>query len=213
MTLPDALKGLIEKAERWTGGPPGKAKAELPPCCSWCSAPSWNDKPVVSHSDDCPLPLVRELLDALLSSPGTRTEAPQTETDGVDWRDWRDGKPPNEQIVEVEDEDGRTIRVMAIWGRDGTLPHWESEDRNTHWNVSAFTRWRQTQEREPVTAGDLLCLAYVGSATCPTPACPREADVVDIGARRLLVCQQCGAHQGYTGWALSKIQEHREREP
>lgn len=55
--------------------------------------------------------------------------------------EWETGKPPNEQIVEVEDE-GRIIRVRAMWGRDGMRPHWESEDRDTLWAPSAFTRWR-----------------------------------------------------------------------
>jgi hypothetical protein len=54
---------------------------------------------------------------------------------------WQSGKPPNEQLVEVED-DGRVIRVRAIWGRDGTRPHWESEDRDTLWEPFAFKRWR-----------------------------------------------------------------------
>jgi hypothetical protein len=54
---------------------------------------------------------------------------------------WQTGKPPHQQVVEVED-DGRIIRVRAQWGRDGYLPHWESEDRDTLWRPSAFTRWR-----------------------------------------------------------------------
>ena len=56
-------------------------------------------------------------------------------------KEWQTGKPPNEQVVEVEDGK-RIIRVRAIWGRDGTLPHWESEDRDTLWHPSAFSRWR-----------------------------------------------------------------------
>ena len=60
-----------------------------------------------------------------------------------------------------------------------------------------------------MSAGDLLRVEIVGSSTCPTPACG-QADVVDIGERRLLVCQNCGGHHGYSGWTLSKIQQHRE---
>lgn len=54
---------------------------------------------------------------------------------------WQTGKPPHGQVVEVEHE-GRIIRVRAQWGRDGYRPHWESEDRDTHWSPAAFPRWR-----------------------------------------------------------------------
>jgi hypothetical protein len=54
---------------------------------------------------------------------------------------WRTGKPPNEVVVEVMDG-AEVIRVRAIWGRDGMLPHWESEDRDTLYRVSAFDKWR-----------------------------------------------------------------------
>lgn len=57
--------------------------------------------------------------------------------------DWQNSKPPNEHVVEVEDEDGTILRVRAIWGRDGLLPHWESEDRDTLWHPSVFKRWRE----------------------------------------------------------------------
>jgi hypothetical protein len=55
--------------------------------------------------------------------------------------EWRYDKPPNETLVEAE-LNGGIIRVRAIWGRDGTLPHWESEDRSTVWSVQRFGRWR-----------------------------------------------------------------------
>lgn len=56
---------------------------------------------------------------------------------------WQAGKPPHRQLVKVKD--GRkVIRVRAIWGSDGTRPHWESEDRNTFWEPSAFSMWRPT---------------------------------------------------------------------
>lgn len=66
-------------------------------------------------------------------------------------------------------------------------------------------------------AGALLSLEYVGTCGCPTPACTwensRRADVVDIGARRFIICQNCGAHHGYTGWSLERIQEtYKEHE-
>jgi len=64
-------------------------------------------------------------------------------------KQWQAGKPPHKQIVEVEDEDGAIIRVRAIWGGDGYRPHWRSEDDNTHWDVSAFTRWRPTEDAQP----------------------------------------------------------------
>ena len=66
--------------------------------------------------------------------------------------DWQTSKPPNEQVVEVEDE-GRIIRVRAIWGRDGYVPHWESEDRDTLWSVPTFTRWRMPQGVDPAAGG------------------------------------------------------------
>lgn len=53
-------------------------------------------------------------------------------------REWQYGKPPNETLVEVDGP----LRVRAIWGRDGLLPHWESENRTTLWGPNAFTRWR-----------------------------------------------------------------------
>lgn len=56
-------------------------------------------------------------------------------------RAWQTDNPPNEQVVEVE-YGGKIIRVRAIWGRDGTLPHWEEENRNRLWHPSAFQRWR-----------------------------------------------------------------------
>ncbi len=56
--------------------------------------------------------------------------------------EWRNEKPPNETLVEVEYEGG-IIRARAIWGRDGMLPHWESEDRDTLWEPRAFSRWRE----------------------------------------------------------------------
>jgi hypothetical protein len=55
---------------------------------------------------------------------------------------WRSGKPPNEVVVEVKDRNGRALRARAIWGRDGVLPHWESEDRDTLWRPSEFRLWR-----------------------------------------------------------------------
>ena len=56
--------------------------------------------------------------------------------------EWKVSKPPNEELVEVEDGSA-IIRVRAIWGRDGLLPHWESEDKDTLWRPSAFQRWRE----------------------------------------------------------------------
>jgi hypothetical protein len=57
---------------------------------------------------------------------------------------WQKGKPPNEEVVEVLDRD-RIIRARAVWGRDGVLPHWESEDGNNHWSPSAFIQWRHAR--------------------------------------------------------------------
>lgn len=59
---------------------------------------------------------------------------------------WQTTKPPNEEIVEVQDG-GRIIRVMAFYGRDGYRPHWRSEDGNTFWEPAAFTKWRPVHGR------------------------------------------------------------------
>ena len=59
---------------------------------------------------------------------------------------WETSKPPDDTLVEVEYE-GAIIRVRAVWGRDGMLPHWESEDQDTLWRPSAFTRWRLAEAR------------------------------------------------------------------
>lgn len=57
--------------------------------------------------------------------------------------DWQTGKPPQGEVVEAED-DGQLVRVRAIYGdKDrGVLPHWESEDCDTLYAPSAFSRWR-----------------------------------------------------------------------
>jgi hypothetical protein len=67
---------------------------------------------------------------------------------------WRTGKPPNEVVVEVMDG-AEVIRVRAIWGRDGMLPHWESEDRDTLYRPSAFDKWRlPARERDFSQVGE-----------------------------------------------------------
>lgn len=59
---------------------------------------------------------------------------------------WQTGQPPNEVLVEVPDpETKRIILVKAFYGRDGYLPHWQSEDGNTVWPPGAFRRWRHTR--------------------------------------------------------------------
>lgn len=54
--------------------------------------------------------------------------------------DWQYGKPPNEQWVEAE-RDGTVVTARAIWGRDGTLPHWEMEG-GILISPQEFLRWR-----------------------------------------------------------------------
>lgn len=56
-------------------------------------------------------------------------------------KEWQYGKPPNEQVVEVE-YGRKIIKVKAIWGRDGTLPHWEAVDGVRLWSPNMFKRWR-----------------------------------------------------------------------
>lgn len=55
---------------------------------------------------------------------------------------WITRAPPNETLVEVENEDGEILQVMAWFGREGEFPHWRSEDGNTKWPAGAFVRWR-----------------------------------------------------------------------
>jgi hypothetical protein len=55
--------------------------------------------------------------------------------------EWQTGPPPNEKIVEVE-SDGEIIEVMAFYGRDGSQPHWRTENGDKAWSVETFKRWR-----------------------------------------------------------------------
>lgn len=83
-----------------------------------------------------------KLTDAELKEvTGTRTSTATRSSGQRQMSNWQHGKPPNEQLVEVEHE-REIIRVRAIWGRDGLLPHWESEDRGILWSPDAFHRWR-----------------------------------------------------------------------
>jgi hypothetical protein len=72
--------------------------------------------------------------------PVTTTGSPRTQPDGS----WQTGKPPHGVLVEVMDTDG-IHRVRAVWGSDGVLPHWESEDRDALWSPSAFGKWREVR--------------------------------------------------------------------
>lgn len=58
-------------------------------------------------------------------------------------RPWIYDKPPNETDVEVE-HNGRVIVVRAIWGREGTLPHWRGNDGSCY-GVRMFQRWRRCE--------------------------------------------------------------------
>lgn len=51
--------------------------------------------------------------------------------------DWQYGKPPNEQIVEVE-ENGKVIRVMAFHGRDGYRAHLRPNVTRAHHKAPAL---------------------------------------------------------------------------
>jgi hypothetical protein len=53
---------------------------------------------------------------------------------------WQTSSPPSGTLVEVE-LDGNIIKAKAIYGREGILPHWESED-GTCRPVEAFRKWR-----------------------------------------------------------------------
>jgi hypothetical protein len=53
---------------------------------------------------------------------------------------WQTGPPPSGTLVEVE-LDGNIIKAKAVYGREGILPHWESED-GTCRPVEAFRKWR-----------------------------------------------------------------------
>jgi carbon storage regulator len=68
---------------------------------------------------------------------------------------WRSDSPPNEVLVEVDDPDhaGGYIHVMAIYGGDGTRPHWRSEDGDQLWPVGTFLRWRPLQPESSQEGG------------------------------------------------------------
>jgi hypothetical protein len=55
---------------------------------------------------------------------------------------WNTGEPPNETLVEAENQDGEILRVMAWFGREGEFPHWRSEDGNTKYPCFYFKKWR-----------------------------------------------------------------------
>jgi len=68
---------------------------------------------------------------------------------------WSMAKPPNEQPVEVELPDGRIIEAMAIYGREGTLPHWQLVQFNELRSPGTFRRWRPIAPPPTPPAGDL----------------------------------------------------------
>ena len=55
--------------------------------------------------------------------------------------EWQNTIPPNEQIVEVE-LDGNILKVIAFFGRDGYLPHWQTPDGRQSWPANKFDKWR-----------------------------------------------------------------------
>ena len=57
--------------------------------------------------------------------------------------EWRYGRPPNEEIVEAQlFSNDSILRLKAIYGRDGTRPHWTSEDEKMCWSPQSVRRWR-----------------------------------------------------------------------
>lgn len=56
-------------------------------------------------------------------------------------REWTTATPPNETVVEVMLGD-EVIQVMAHHGRDGSRPHWRTEDGSQCWDATTFRRWR-----------------------------------------------------------------------
>lgn len=61
--------------------------------------------------------------------------------------EWRNDKPPNETWVEVMDGDD-VIEAMAVFGRDGYLPHWRLRNESqsfakTFCHPSRFNMWRE----------------------------------------------------------------------
>ena len=57
---------------------------------------------------------------------------------------WQYTKPPNEKWVEVE-YNAEIVKAKAIWGRDGTLPHWELAN-GILIEPHAFNRWRELND-------------------------------------------------------------------
>lgn len=65
-------------------------------------------------------------------------------------KQWQTGKPPDLKVVEVK-LGNKIIRARAIWGRDGILPHWETEDSRSSsagclFPPHAFAEWRELEE-------------------------------------------------------------------
>ncbi len=58
-----------------------------------------------------------------------------------DKEQWRNDKPPNEVWVAVKNGD-EVLEAMAIYGRDGCLPHWRQRNGPAH-HPSRFNRWRE----------------------------------------------------------------------
>lgn len=63
--------------------------------------------------------------------------------------EWQTGRPPNEELVEVEWAGG-IIEVMAFFGRDGYRPHWKTADGEQTWSVDSFSRWRTLRAKDDI---------------------------------------------------------------
>lgn len=101
------------------------------------------DKVRLGIEADKTIPVHRqEVFEAIQRQAATAVERTERE------QGWRFDTPPNEVLVEVDDPDhaGGVITAMAIFGRDGTRPHWRSEDGDKLWPAETFLRWRPLQQ-------------------------------------------------------------------
>lgn len=64
---------------------------------------------------------------------------------------WTTRKPPNEEWVEVRDgPQGELIEVMAVYGREGSKPHWKDRQGRL-FPPDAFRCWRPLTGSLPCT--------------------------------------------------------------
>ncbi len=62
---------------------------------------------------------------------------------------WHNGPPPHGQLVEVEDRNGRILKVMTYPGLEGSRPYWLTENGRFQFSENYFLRWREIEYSWP----------------------------------------------------------------